>query len=555
MNCRNQRLLTMMWSALVAGLLPVAVASAADTTAVFVEQGQPMAVEMRGGTWQTLDGYLTQQGMHKRLVGNRAVGAGDFSAKVRLALDTLEHTAASFVIGGTSHFGFDGKDQQFFTQGPLFGETKHFGQAAEHITPGKPFDLELLRQDGDLIVRINGAQIHRVEVGTQELGGIGLRPWRNTMRVADFRVTGNLQEPPVQPQLPKSYTIPQIDLSGERERHVIVAQGTEDVYQGHPHTLLMPDEKTIFAAWTYNHGGACGPIKRSDDGGRTWSPLLEVPDNWSQVPNCPTIHRLVDSSGKARLVVFAGNGDMYQAVSEDDGQTWSPMRKNGLKCIVAPLTVMPVEDGTVYRMWVHRGVRDQDRSPLTIWQADSCDGGLTWTNFRKVVATAGCDPCEPCVIRSPDGKQLLMLMRENRRRLNSLYAVSDDEGATWSQSHELPAALTGDRHAARYDSDGRLVVVMRDMAAESPTRGHFVAWVGTYADILAGREGEYRAKLLHQHGRLGDCGYAGLERLPDGTFVATTYVDYEPGPEKNSVVSVRFQLKDLDAKLAAGPQK
>ena len=85
------------------------------------------------------------------------------------------------------------------------------------------------------------------------------------------------------------------------------------------------------------------------------------------------------------------------------------------------------------------------------------------------------------------------------------------------------------------------------MAPDSPTRGSFVAWVGTYDDIIAGRPGQYRIKLLHQHGpNSRDCGYPGLELLPDGTLVATTYVKYRPGSEKNSVVSVRFKLEDID---------
>jgi hypothetical protein len=131
--------------------------------------------------------------------------------------------------------------------------------------------------------------------------------------------------------------------------------------------------------------------------------------------------------------------------------------------------------------------------------------------------------------------------------LNSLYCTSDDEGKTWSDPKELTAALTGDRHTPRYTQDGRLVVVMRDMAAESPTKGHFVAWVGKYDDIVQGREGQYRVKLLHSYkGR--DCGYPGLEVLPDDTLVATTYIKYRPGPEKNSVVSVRFKLQEIDAK-------
>jgi hypothetical protein len=93
-----------------------------------------------------------------------------------------------------------------------------------------------------------------------------------------------------------------------------------------------------------------------------------------------------------------------------------------------------------------------------------------------------------------------------------------------------------------------MVVCFRDQALNSPTRGHFVAWVGTYDDLKSGRPGQYRIKLLHQHGKkIGDCGYPGVELLPDGTIVATTYVKYTAGPEQNSVVSVRFKLSETDA--------
>ncbi|HBJ86467.1 MAG TPA: exo-alpha-sialidase, partial [Verrucomicrobiales bacterium] len=88
----------------------------------------------------------------------------------------------------------------------------------------------------------------------------------------------------------------------------------------------------------------------------------------------------------------------------------------------------------------------------------------------------------------------------------------------------------------------------RDQALNSLTKGHFVAWVGTYDDLKQGKPGQYRVKLLHNHAeRVGDCGYPGMELLPDGTIVATTYVKYAPGKEKHSVVSVRFNLATTDA--------
>ncbi len=355
------------------------------------------------------------------------------------------------------------------------------------------------------------------------------------------------------PGVPREITIPTIDISGETDRHVVVARGTEETYQGHADTLLMPDSRTMFAAWSIGHAVHIGPLKRSDDGGLTWGERIDVPENWWNVSNTPTIHRLVDPKGTERLFVFGGGlrfpgVKMQQAVSEDGGRTWSPMGPNGLIGEVPPKDVLTFDGGRKVVMWSDR------RDPWPhVWQSASHDGGLTWGEERKIFRVPGIW-AQPTVARSPDGEQLVMLMREQTRRFNALYSTSDDEGRTWAEPRELPAALTGDRHVLRYAPDGRAVVVMRDRAGQgsddwkSPTYGHFVAWVGTYDDIVEGREGRYRVKLLHSHAG-ADCGYAGFEVLPDGTLVATTYVKYRFGPERHSVVSVRFKLEELDERL------
>ncbi len=361
------------------------------------------------------------------------------------------------------------------------------------------------------------------------------------------------------PGTSREVTIPSVDISGQTERHSVVAHGSERVYHGHCDTILLPDGKTMFTAWTVDHARLVGPLSRSDDGGKTWSTLLDVPANWHDTANTPSIHRMVDPQGVARLAVFADGLDwrrggkppypMHQAVSEDDGKTWSAMKPNGLQGEVPPKTILSFDGGKRLVLW--------SDLPGYVTQSESRDGGLTWSRERRILripARWG----QPAVTRSPNGKQLLMLLRENSRKYHSLYSVSEDGAKTWSEPRELPAALTGDRHVMRYAPDGRLVVAMRDRAKTSPTYGHYVAWVGRYENIVERREGQYRVKLLHNAARARqdipgkgntDCGYSDLEVLPDSTIVATTYIKYQPGPEKNSVVNTRFKLEETDALL------
>lgn len=342
--------------------------------------------------------------------------------------------------------------------------------------------------------------------------------------------------------------LPCVDLSAERGRQIVIAKGTPDLYNGHPTTVMLDDNKSVFCVWTKGHGGAVGFLSVSRDGGKTWK-AQQIPADWTKTGNCPSIYKLTDKEGKQRLMVFAGSPQMSQSYSEDEGKTWSPVRSLEKPCVMAFSTIIQLKNGDYLGMY-HRGANDKDRHPLTLWQSVSQDGGLTWGPSVMAGKKDNCSPCEPCIIRSPDGKQLLCVVRENRRNGHALMMLSNDEGQTWSDLRETPWGVTGDRHVIKYVGN-RLVAVFRDMAPNSPTKGHFVAWVGTYNDLPGYASGQYRVKLLHSYAT-SDCGYPGLEILPDGTIVATTYIKYTPGAEQHSIVSVRFNLDETDKKVAKG---
>lgn len=349
----------------------------------------------------------------------------------------------------------------------------------------------------------------------------------------------------------RDFTIPWLDLSHETDRQIVVDR-EPGVYLGHPSTVLLSDGRTIFVAYPKGHGKGPIVLKKSTDGGLTWSDRLPTPENWATSKETPTLYRIVSADNVSRLVLFSGLYPIRMAMSLDQGRTWTPLKPIGdYGGIVAMSDVEKLLNGSHMAVFHDDGrfLRNEGkRGKPVIYRVLTRDGGISWSEPEKIIEHPDAHVCEPCIIRSPDGNELACLMRENSRRYNSMVSFSRDEGRTWTVPVELPGALTGDRHVAKYTPDGRLLVVFRDMAHESPTRGDFVAWVGTYADIRERREGQYRVRLLDNQGSPFDTGYAGLELLPDGTFVATTYVVLEKG-EKPIILSVRFSMEELDELL------
>ncbi len=352
--------------------------------------------------------------------------------------------------------------------------------------------------------------------------------------------------------LAKGYTIPTIDLAEEKDRQVVVDREPGQ-YLGHPTTVLLEDGKTMLAVYPKGHGRGGIVYKRSTDGGETWSDRLPTPASWAISQEVPTLYRTIDPQGKRRLIMFSGLYPIRMAVSEDDGGTWSELKPIGeYGGIVAMGCLERLRSGDYVAMFHDDGRFFRKGGPrtnlFTLYQTFSRDGGVTWGEPQVIYRSSDIHLCEPGIIRSPDGKQLAVLLRENSRRRNSYVIFSNDEAKTWSAPRELPAALTGDRHTAKYAPDGRLFISFRDTTHESPTKGDWVAWVGRYEDIVQGREGQYRVRLMDNH-KGADCAYPGVEVLPDGTFVTTTYGHWTPG-EAPYIASVRLKLTELDRRAA-----
>lgn len=358
-------------------------------------------------------------------------------------------------------------------------------------------------------------------------------------------------------------TIPCVDLNDQQDRQVVVDRESGQ-YLGHPTTCLLEDGQTMLCVYPKGHGRGGIVYKRSTDGGRTWSERLPTPDNWSTSKEVPTLHRVIGPDGTKRIIMWSGLYPARLAVSEDDGESWSPLRPIGdwggivvmgfvesLKTGRGHYLAMFHDDGRFFR----EGGKKSDTFQL--FKTFSRDGGLSWSEPEVVDQSSEVHLCEPGVIRSPDGGTLAVLLRENARRQNSQVIFSTDEGKTWSAPRAVPLALTGDRHVAKYAPDGRLLISFRCRAPSHLTdvreyEGDWVAWVGSWEDMVGGREGEYLVRLK-ENTKGYDTAYPGVELLPDGTFVLTTYGHWDEG-EEPYILSVRLRLPELDAMAKESPK-
>lgn len=361
--------------------------------------------------------------------------------------------------------------------------------------------------------------------------------------------------------------LPVVDISEESARQVVIAEGAKDRYEGHPTTLLADDGRTMFCVWTTGHGGPCGQMARSEDGGLTWTRMdAELPAVYGRTHrNCPVLQKLRGPDGKVRYFVYSakvreGRG-LGILMSEDLGRTWTEQPcQPQLSAGMPPTGVMELVDGTIAlfgQVRRNRAVKtDRPTDDQDVWMALSTDGGRTYGEMRTVMTAENRNLCEPCCLRSPDGRSLVLLARENRHKGCSMMSFSHDEGKSWTAPVDTPWALTGDRHEGVLLPDGRYVIAFRDQAVGSPTRGQFMAWVGTFDDLLKGRPGQCRIHLLRHHfinrfpGGKGDTGYPGVELLPDGTVVCTTYSRHFADDRQSSVVSTRFTIGEIDRRLA-----
>jgi hypothetical protein len=347
----------------------------------------------------------------------------------------------------------------------------------------------------------------------------------------------------------RDYQLPMLDLTKEDSLFTIVERRKD--YLGHPSTVLLRDGKTLLVSYPDGHGRGNLILRRSTDGGGTWKAVEIAPQ---RVEETPILYRLDLPGGAERILLVTcrpRQNVLEWMWSDDRGDTWSARQSwklEGPKGIIVALASLWPVPGTK-PIW--RGVfHDFNFDNYTVdLRLDSAGVGAPICRFDKLRRIEFATPeghshakraglCEAGLVVHATKDRIALLFRPEKRLTNSMVAFSDDAGLSWTDPRELPGSLTGHRHESVNLPDGRTMVFMRDYSplhAGNPSHGDWVAWLGTFEDLENGNDGAYRIHLRRNYGNstndnIGDCGYSGVEMLPDGKVLAITYGHWDLVP-------------------------
>lgn len=312
--------------------------------------------------------------------------------------------------------------------------------------------------------------------------------------------------------------------------HVDVYNSGQDGYATYriPTIETAPDGSLLaFAEARKYHGSDPGEpgeeidlvLKRSTDGGRTWSPMRVIEHAgayWSSA-NAATV---VDRSRRRVWVLYlrsrpggstdasrAGTDDMasFARWSDDCGVTWSgavdinaatrDMADPAWKCTVfGPGGAIQTRTGRLL-------VAAWRATPYVPFAVYSDDHGVTWRRGAVIPGATGGNECQ--VVELTDGS-ILMDIRQNDGP-HRWFATSTDGGATWSAPHPGDTVSAVACAIERYRRGGRSALVWT--GPRGPARRKLVARVSTDDGRTFGRD-----RVITE----GLAAYSDLTTLKDG---------------------------------------
>ncbi len=477
--------------------------------------------------WKQQDGWIEGTGADNYLLATVAVGAGDFRIEARLRMIHQRGSAAHFLLD-SGCLGFEGGRGEIFLSRALFGGVKPLMPSKEVFPPESWIDFAAERKDGQIRFLINGREVYAFQC-EREFFPVGFCGLRATMQIAQFSITGNLQEREI-PKPPEE--IVDVYRGGTGGYHgfripsaLVTQRGTLLAFaEGRPKSMADAGENDFV-------------LRRSRDGGRTWSDMEVIAEDGQHSLNTPCAVQVRESG---RIILFfhrypygTCEGNVESGVegericralmltSDDDGVTWSAPR-DITRQVKRPALVTSFSTGPGVGIQLRRGPHQgrivmptNQQAPRHQWNLFaiySDDGGDSWKYGELAPnATRGWGN-EVQAVELIDGTVMLNARVQGGNRCRKV-ATSSDGGQTWTPLRDEPALIepTCQGSILRMSDplDGRRSRILFSNPASQMSRKN-----GT-------------VRLSYDEGKTwpvsrviwpGSFGYSSLTVLPDGTI-------------------------------------
>ena len=444
---------------LVAGLIAVVPAPwtfAGDTqTLSLIADGKADEQLVDAPGWNQKEDWIEGTGANNSLLARVALGPGDFRIDARLRMIGQSRSAAHFLLGDGC-FGFEGSNGNIFLSRSLFGGLKTLMPSEEVFSPGGWIDFTVLRKDGRIRFSINQREVYGFQC-EQEFFPVGFCGIRATMQISRFSITGKLHEREI-PEPPEEIVdVYRSDMGGYHSFRIpsalVTAKGTVLAFaEGRPESLA-------------DAGGNDLVLRRSADGGRTWSHMQVIAEDGPHSLNTPCAVQVRETG---RIILFyhrypAGTNEgkvepgvegdricrALMITSDDDGLTWSRPR-DITKQVKRPTVVTSFSTGPGIGIQLRRGpykgrivMLTNQQGPRHQWNLFaiySDDGGDSWGYGELAPNPTKGWGNEVQAVELADGTVMLNARVQGGNKCRKT-ATSSDGGETWTPLREVPALI------------------------------------------------------------------------------------------------------------------
>lgn len=515
---------------------------------VYISEGRPQQLIEIGGEWLQEGNSITASGS-KYLVTEDLVSDTLFEMEAKLSISHLQPSNTSFFLGG-NFLNFDGKDKEgtqpvITFSGDLVEKTAVIGKTADFIKPAQPFVLKVKNEQQQIVFYIDGKKIFTCAARPEKKDRIGFRAGTSGLHIYTFQVNG---------QTEKQAPLPFIYKSGE-----------EGYASFRIPALVVSSQGTVlaFAEGRKNSASDTGDIdlvlKRSDDHGKTWSPLQVIWDDAENTCGNPvpvvdretgTIFLLsthnLGSDREAEIIKQTSTGTrrIFVLQSTDDGRTWSPAKEitprvkkdNWTWYATGPCQGIQLAGGPYKGRLVvpcdHIEAKTRKYYSHIIY---SDDHGKSW----KLGGRTPADQVNECTVAELEGGKIMLNMRNYDRRQHSRkVSVSDDGGATWSDLISDPVLIEpicqGSLHRYSFQEEGKSRLLFLNPAHEKARRNMTLR--------ISHDEGKSwsHSRILYP----GAAAYSDVARLADGKIGCMYEAGYAYPYE--GIVFERINLAEIE---------